>query len=63
MLTATLVSCLDCLAAEAQLNVAISRAVKHKRIVAGTSLLLDKEAADACLCRALQLERQDCEGR
>lgn len=31
----------------AQLNVAISRAVKHKRIVAGTSLLLDKEDDDA----------------
>eukprot|EP00439_Symbiodinium_sp_Y106_P040859 s989_g5.t1 len=30
----------------AQLNVAISRAVKHKRIVAGTSLLLDKEEDD-----------------
>mmetsp|Transcript_30756 Transcript_30756/g.57621 ORF Transcript_30756/g.57621 Transcript_30756/m.57621 type:complete len:549 (+) Transcript_30756:47-1693(+) len=27
----------------AQVNVAISRAVKHKRVVAGTSLLLDKE--------------------
>ncbi|OLP87017.1 Mitochondrial phosphate carrier protein [Symbiodinium microadriaticum] len=30
----------------AQLNVAISRAVKYKRIVAGTSLLLDKEEDD-----------------